>query len=285
LITAPGQLSLAAADRISASNRGEISGGNPLVSILKPSKAVTSGFQAGDSPFPGVSKPISFEVASPRGEPLRVAVSGVPSGTGDAPAQPIPDLPSGGSSLTHVSGMGGGELLFTPLAPERQGEGHQRAAFPTLPSSGPGAWLQSGKRFTSALPQVEGYRSDYYRLTAQGADAGEALFLSLQCSLAHSVALPAKSAGNAVLRRRDLRIEQMKRLSSSHLKGSLRTASLSGTYLFHDSLPDMVEAQQKSDALYRPPAPAKSGTRPVASQRGGPDRALSDAPVTGGLPS
>jgi hypothetical protein len=157
----------------------------------------------------------------------------------------------------------------------------------------------TGKRFTSALPQVEGYRSDYYRSTAQGADAAvslqglredhhhqelvpakaltaapvkdakldealakeclatlsyaehtlvalartlpreamteaqETFFLSLQCSLSHSAALAAKSAGNAVLRRRDLLIEQMKRLSS-HLKGSLRTAPLSGTYLFHD---------------------------------------------------
>jgi hypothetical protein len=81
-------------------------------------------------------------------------------------------------------------------------------------------------------------------------EAQETLFLSLA----------AKSAGNAVLRRGDLLIEQMKRLSSSHLKGSLRTTPLSGTYLFHDSLPDTVEAQQKSDALYRPPAPAKSGT-------------------------
>jgi hypothetical protein len=115
LITAPGQLSVAAADRISASNRGEISGGNPLVSILKPPMTVASGFPAGDSPFPGASKPISFEVASPRGELLRVAMSG----TGDALAQPISDSLFGGSSLTHVSGMGGGELLFTPLAPER----------------------------------------------------------------------------------------------------------------------------------------------------------------------
>jgi hypothetical protein len=94
LITAPGQPSLAAADRISASNRGEISGGNPLDSILKPPKPVTSGFPAGDSPFPVASKPISFEVASPRGEPLRVTVSGVPSGTGDALAQSIPDPPA-----------------------------------------------------------------------------------------------------------------------------------------------------------------------------------------------
>jgi hypothetical protein len=58
---------------------------------------------------------------------------------------------------------------------ERQGEGHQRSAVPTLPSSGPAAWLQSGKRFTSALPQVEGYRSDYYRSTAQGANAAVSL--------------------------------------------------------------------------------------------------------------
>jgi hypothetical protein len=40
---------------------------------------------------------------------------------------------------------------------------------------GLGAWLQSGKRFTSALPQVEGYRSDYYRTTAQGADVAVSL--------------------------------------------------------------------------------------------------------------
>jgi hypothetical protein len=41
---------------------------------------------------------------------------------------------------------------------------------------GTGAWLQSGKRFTSALgPQVEGYRSDYYQSTAQGADAAVSL--------------------------------------------------------------------------------------------------------------
>jgi hypothetical protein len=90
-------------------NRGEISGGNPLVSILKPPKAVASGFPAGDSPFPGASKPISFEVTSP------CLVS--PRGTGDTLALPISDPPFGGSSLTHVSGMGGGELLFTPLFP------------------------------------------------------------------------------------------------------------------------------------------------------------------------
>jgi hypothetical protein len=35
---------------------------------------------------------------------------------------------------------------------------------------GPGAWLQSGKRFMSPLPQVEGYCSDYYRTMPQGAD-------------------------------------------------------------------------------------------------------------------
>jgi hypothetical protein len=35
--------------------------------------------------------------------------------------------------------------------------------------------IQSGKRFTSALPQVEGYRSDYYQSTAQGADAAVTL--------------------------------------------------------------------------------------------------------------
>jgi hypothetical protein len=110
-IAASGQHSLVAPDQISASNRG----GNPLVSILKPPMPVTSGFPAGDSPFPGASKPTSIEVASPRGETLRVAVSGVPLGTGDVLAQPIPDPPSGGPSLTHVSGIGGGELLFTPL--------------------------------------------------------------------------------------------------------------------------------------------------------------------------
>jgi hypothetical protein len=54
----------------------------------------------------------------------------------------------------------------------------------------------------------------------------ETLFLSLQRSPAHSA---TKSAGNAVLRRRDLLIEQMKCLSSSHLKGSLRTAPSSVT--------------------------------------------------------
>jgi hypothetical protein len=68
-------------------------------------------------------------------------------------------------------------------------------------------------------------------------EAQETLFLSLQRSLAHSAALAVKSAGNAVLRRIDLVIQQMKRLSSSHLKGSLHTAPLGGTYLFHDSLP------------------------------------------------
>jgi hypothetical protein len=46
-------------------------------------------------------------------------VSGVPSGTGDALAQPIPDPPFGGSSLTHVSRMGGCDLLFTPQMPTR----------------------------------------------------------------------------------------------------------------------------------------------------------------------
>jgi hypothetical protein len=68
------------------------------------------------------------------------------------------------------------------------------------------------------------------------------LFLSLQSSLAHSAALAAKSVSNVVLRRRDLLIEQMKHLLSSHLKGSLHTTPLSGMYLFHDSLPDTVEA-------------------------------------------
>jgi hypothetical protein len=57
-------------------------------------------------------------------------------------------------------------------------------------------------------------------------EAQETLFLSLQCSLAHSAALAAKSAGNAMLQRRDLLIEQMKRLSSSHLKASLRIYSM-----------------------------------------------------------
>jgi hypothetical protein len=87
-------------------------------------------------------------------------------------------------------------------------------------------------------------------------EAQETLFLSLQRSLAHSAALAAKSAGNAVLRRRDLLIEQMKRLSS-HLKGSLRTAPLSGTYVFHDSLPDTVEVQQKSRRPLPPSGPCE----------------------------
>jgi hypothetical protein len=82
-------------------------------------------------------------------------------------------------------------------------------------------------------------------------DAQETLFLSLQRSLAHSAALAAKSAGNAVLRWRDLLIQQMQRLSSSHLKGSLRTAPLSGTYLFHDSLPDTVAGREHKLALGR----------------------------------
>jgi hypothetical protein len=102
LIAASGQHSLAAADRISASNRGGISWGIPW-------------FLAGNSPYPGASKSTLIEVASPRDEPLCVAVSGVPLRTGDVLAQPIPDPPSRGPSLTHVSGMGGVELLFTPL--------------------------------------------------------------------------------------------------------------------------------------------------------------------------
>jgi hypothetical protein len=61
LITAPGQPLLAAADRISASNQGEISGGNPLVSILKPAKAVTSGCRPGRILCP------SLEVTSVQG--------------------------------------------------------------------------------------------------------------------------------------------------------------------------------------------------------------------------
>jgi hypothetical protein len=74
--------------------------GNPLVSILKPPKPVTSGFPAGDFPFPGASKPTSVEVASLRGEPARRRV---PLGTGSAHPR---------SSFRR--GMGGGELLFTP---------------------------------------------------------------------------------------------------------------------------------------------------------------------------
>jgi hypothetical protein len=58
---------------------------------------------------------------------------------------------------------------------ERQGEGHQCSAVSTLSSSGPGAWLKSGKHFTSALLQVEGNRSDYYRTTPQGAEAAVSL--------------------------------------------------------------------------------------------------------------
>jgi hypothetical protein len=58
---------------------------------------------------------------------------------------------------------------------EFQEEGHQRSAVPTLPSSGPGAWLQAGKRFTSTLSQVDGYRSDYYRSAVQGADTAVSL--------------------------------------------------------------------------------------------------------------
>jgi hypothetical protein len=113
-------------------------------------------------------------------------------------------------------------------------------------------------------------------------EAQETVFLSLQRSLAHSAALAAKSAGKAMLRRRDLLIQQMQ-VSSSHLKGSLHTAPLSGTYLFHDSLPDTVEVQQRSDALNRPPEGRnqKVGPRPVASPRGSPERALSAAPSLG----
>jgi hypothetical protein len=51
---------------------------------------------------------------------------------------------------------------------EHQGEGHQCAA---VSASEPGAWLKDGKHFLSALLQVEGYRSDYYRMPLQGADA------------------------------------------------------------------------------------------------------------------
>jgi hypothetical protein len=42
-----------------------------------------------------------------------------------------------------------------------QGDGHHRSAVSTLPLSGP--------------PQVEGYHSDYYRSTDQGADTAVSL--------------------------------------------------------------------------------------------------------------
>jgi hypothetical protein len=69
-----------------------------------------------------------------------------------------------------------GRLMNTALRDaECHGEGHQHSAVSTLLSSGLGAWLQSGKHFMLALPQVEGYRSDYYRTMPQGADAAVSL--------------------------------------------------------------------------------------------------------------
>jgi hypothetical protein len=109
-VTTTDQQVLTAAEWVSASGRSGNPAGNPLVYFLKP-KSVTSGYTTGDSPMPGATKPTSFKVDSPRGEPLCVAVSGVPSlGTGDARAQPISGPSAGGPSLTPVSGVGGGEV-------------------------------------------------------------------------------------------------------------------------------------------------------------------------------
>jgi hypothetical protein len=41
------------------------------------------------------------------------------------------------------------------------GRGTPALCGPDATVVGTGAWLQSGKRFTLALPQVEGYQSDY----------------------------------------------------------------------------------------------------------------------------
>jgi hypothetical protein len=73
---------------------------------------------ARDSPVPGVSIPTSVEVASPRGDPLLIAVSGVPSsGTGSIRAQSIPGPSPRGPLPTPVGGMGGVICSSSPMVP------------------------------------------------------------------------------------------------------------------------------------------------------------------------
>jgi hypothetical protein len=94
LITASGQRSLAAADRISASNRGGVSGGNPLVSILKPPTPVT--FRPGIPHFLGRLKSTSFEVASPEVSPCASPCRVSPWGLATPWLSPSPTLLSEG---------------------------------------------------------------------------------------------------------------------------------------------------------------------------------------------
>jgi hypothetical protein len=96
LTAASGQHSLTEAYRISASNRGDISGGNPLVFILKPPKSVTSGFPAGDSPFPVALSRWPPPEVSPCMSPCRVS----PWGLATPWLNPSPSLLSEGPPHT-----------------------------------------------------------------------------------------------------------------------------------------------------------------------------------------
>jgi hypothetical protein len=89
--------------------------------------------------------------------------------------------------------------------------------------------------------------------------------------------------GNTVLRRRDLLHDDLKQVYSTHLRGTLQTAPLSGPYLFHDLLPDAIEAQQKADVLFWPPESSKKGSCLAASPSRVPDRHPRVAPATGAI--
>jgi hypothetical protein len=94
------------AERTPASSpRSGKSAWNPLVSILKPSQPVTSGYMANDFPVPGVSKTTSVELASPDmsscASPCRMSLL---LGLAAPSLSPSPVLPWEG--VAHICGRG-----------------------------------------------------------------------------------------------------------------------------------------------------------------------------------
>jgi hypothetical protein len=90
-------------------------GGIPWFLSWNHQSAKPLGFRPGIPHFLGRLSPPRSRWLPLRWAPARRCV-GCPLGDWRCPGSTHPDPPSGGPSLTHVSGMGGGKLLFTPLA-------------------------------------------------------------------------------------------------------------------------------------------------------------------------
>ena len=104
---------------------------------------------------------------------------------------------------------------------------------------------------------------------------------SLHLSIGHSIDLVTKASANHVLKRRDTFLGAQKSIKSPLLQGALRTAPLSGPFLFADAVNDTVVAQQSADQLYGLPAERGQGQWRIPKIHKGPQTTKEMAPPSG----